>query len=326
MTNSYKRGPALWLAVIVFCCVAGNAGALDWSRFAALSEKTADEIREEEAISEVLSQDANYRDLFSSIRNPDVHLERYVRPGEELRFQAKWRGLPAGSIRLSAKRVAMVKNRPAFVFELNVESNDFLNAFYPVNTSVNSYVDVKNGRSYLTRRRVSERNRMYKDRLEFKYDFRLPNGLPDPVSKYSMVGEDGQEVANLPFPIPCNMQDMVSVIYYIRGMNLRNVGDTCNMMVGGRTQPVVTTLTVVGEEMLTVPGLGNFDCLIVEPSCGGLNLSGNLVASRGAERGWLDMNTRIPVQVAGELPKPLGMVVATLVQAENSPLTRFAKK
>lgn len=326
MEISYKRSPAAWLAVVFFCAMAGNADALDWPRFSSLSERAADEMREEEAISEVLSRDASYRDLFSSIRNPDVHLERYVRPGEELRFQAKWRGLPAGSIRLSAKRVAMVKNRPAFVFELNVESNDFLNAFYPINTSVNSYVDVKNGRSYLTRRRVSERNRGYKDRLEFKYDFRLPNGLPDPVSKYSMVGEGGQEIASQPVPIPCNMQDMVSVIYYIRGLNLRQVGDSCNLMVGGRTQPIVTTLKVVGEEAVNIPDLGNFDCLVIEPDCGGLNLSGNLVASRGAERVWLEKNTRIPVQVAGELPKPLGMVVATLVQADNSPLTRFARQ
>ncbi|MCC8179740.1 MAG: DUF3108 domain-containing protein, partial [Planctomycetes bacterium] len=131
---------------------------------------------------------------------------------------------------------------------------------------------------------------------------------------------------SMPFPIPGNMQDMVSIIYYIRGINLRNVGDSCDLMIGGRNRPVITKLTVIGEEEVSLPSLGRFDCLVVEPSCHGANLSGNLVASRGAERVWLEKHTRIPIQVAAELPKPLGMVVASLVQADNCELLRFAKR
>ncbi len=312
-------------------CVCGSSAALDFRfpllRSAALPDNADAEIKEEERISEVLDQDASYRQLLQSTTNPDIPLNRYVQAGEELKYQAKWRGLPAGSVRLAAKRMGVIKGRPVFVFELTAESNDFLNAFYPVNTSANSYVDAANGRSYLIRRRISERNRGYKDRLEFKYDFRLPNGLPDPVCKYSMVGESGQEVAAQPIPIPGNMQDMVSIIYYIRGMQqLRETGDSCEILLGGRKQPGIMTVKVTGEEAITIPNIGTFDCIRVEPCGDGTNISGNLIASRGSECVWLEKNTRVPVMFQAELPAPLGTIVATLVKAEKCPIVRYAHK
>lgn len=316
-------------AFLTVVTVTGTSTSLEFPRFGnflGLSEKASDEIREEERISEVLNQDSSYTSLFKSITNPDVPLKNYVKPGEELKYQAKWRGLPAGNIRCAAKRMAMLKNRQVFVFEVNLESNDFLNAFYPVRTSINSYVDADNGRSYLIRRRVSERNRDYKDRLEFKYDFRRAGGIPDPVSKYSKVGESGKEETALPFPIPGNMQDMVSIIYYIRGADLKNVGDSCNLMVGGRKKPVITKISVVDEEELSIPNIGTFDCLIVEPSTDGTNLSGNLIATRGGERVWLEKNSLVPVMVTAQLPKPMGFVAATLVEASNCELMQYAKE
>lgn len=329
-SDMIKTSGRVWTALalaaaITVAMVSPTYGfSLEFPHLNLVPENAADEIRAEDRISEVLNQDANYRSLFHSINNQDIPLGRFVRPGEELRYQANWRGLPAGTIRLSAKRVAKLKNRPVFVFELNVESNDFLNAFYPVHTNINSYVDAQNGRSYLIRRRVSERNRGYVDRLEFRYDSRLASGIPDPVSRYSIVGENGQEMASAPFPIPENMQDMLSIIYYIRGMNLQNVGDSCSFLVGGRKMPVVTKVTVVGREHISIPSLGVFDCLVVEPTSEGANLSANVVATRGAEKVWLERNTLIPVMVSGELPKPLGEVVATLVQADNCVLMRYA--
>lgn len=326
----FKRVGLLAMAILI--AFFPTAPALDFPRFSRLSnwlnlsENAADEVKEEDRISEVLNQDSSYRSLFDSFSNPDIPLHTLVRPGEELRYQAKWRGLPAGSIRLSAKRVAMLKNRPVFVFELSVESNDFLSAFYPVQTNINSYVDADNGRSYLVRRRVSERNREYKDRLEFKYDFRMDNGLPDPVSKYSVVDESGKEQSNRPFPIPGNMQDVVSIIYYIRGMELNRVGDCCSLLLGGRKKPVLTEIRVVGEEEVAVPGIGVFDCLVVEPRTDGTHISGNMIATRGGERVWLEKNSLIPVMVSAELPKPLGTVTAILTQADNCTLARHAKK
>lgn len=316
---------ALLVAAVHTC----SAAALEFPRLSNLlnlSEKASDEMFEEERVSEVLNQDASYMSLFRSVSNPDVKLQNYVKPGEELKYQAKWRDWPAGNVRISAKRVAKLKNRPVFVFELSVESNDFLSAFYPVKTNINSYVDADNGRSYLLRRRVSERNREYKDRLEFKYDFRNDKGIPTPVSKYSQVGEDGKEDANLPFPIPGNMQDIVSVMYYIRGMDLKKVGDSCNFLLGGRKKPVITTVTVLEETELSIPQVGTFDCLVLEPSTDGTNISGNMLATRGGEKVWVEKNTLIPLKVTAQLPKPMGAVTATLMQADNCRLSQFAKK
>ncbi|MDR0361913.1 MAG: DUF3108 domain-containing protein [Planctomycetota bacterium] len=315
------------LAIVCVCGAAPEIHGLDFSwltnRFRNLPDNAKAEIHEEERISEVLHQDANYRQLFQSVSNPDIPLSRFVQPGEDLQYQAKWRGLPAGTVRIAAKRMGAVRGRPVFVFEVSAESNDFMNAFYPVNTSANSYVDAATGRSYLIRRRVSERNRSYKDRLEFKYDYRMPNGLPDPVCRYSVVLADGEEVGGGHRPIPGNMQDMVSVIYYMRGLRLEKLGDSCTILVGGRSNPGLVTLNVVGEETV-VTGVGKFDCLIVEPAGDGTTISASLIASRGSERLWLEKHSRIPVMFSAELPKPLGQVVATINIAENCELARYS--
>ncbi len=315
---------------LAWVCIASTALSLDFSfpRLANLlniSEKADDEIREEDRVSEVLNRDAAYTSLFRSVNNPDIAIRDFVQPGEVLRYQAMWRGLPAGTVRAAAKRVAKLKDRPVFVFEMNVESNDFLSAFYPVKTSINSYVDAENGRSYLIRRRVSERSREYKDRLEFKYDSRKDSGIPDPVSKYSLTGEDGREEARRPSPIPGNMQDTLSILYYVRGLDLCETGDSQTVLLGGRNKPVLTTVSVTGEETVTLPGLGAFDCLVVKPDTGGANISGNFLATRGGETIWLEKNTRIPLMVSADLPKPVGAVTATLIEAENTRLAEFAK-
>ncbi|MDR1518960.1 MAG: DUF3108 domain-containing protein [Planctomycetota bacterium] len=303
--------------------------ALDLPRFFShrnLSEQAAAEMRAEEKISEELDQSADYRSRYQSIQNRPIRLQSHVKPGEELVFQAKWRGLPAGTLRLAAKRLTRLKNRPVFVFELQVTSNDFMGAFYPVDNSVISYADANDGHSYLLRRNISERHRRYKDRLEFKYDSRLENGLPDPVSRYSLVDELGREEAGAPFPIPGAMHDMVSSIYCLRGMDLRKIGDSQSFLLGSRQKPVIASVTVVAEEQLNLPGLGKFACLVVEPSANGANLSGHPLATRGGEKVWLEKHCRIPLQVSAELPWPVGQVIASLVNAEKCDLGRYALK
>ncbi|MDR1534150.1 MAG: DUF3108 domain-containing protein [Planctomycetota bacterium] len=303
--------------------------ALDFPRIFnhhALPEIAGDEMREEERISEALDRNADYRAYFQSVRNPEVRLQALVRPGEELIYQARWRGLPAGNLRLLAKRQTTLRGRRVFVFELDVESNDFLSAFYPVSNSMNSYVDAASGRSYLLRRRISERNRQYKDRLEFKYDSRLANGLPNPVSSYSLVDGLGRETVGRPIPISGDMQDVVSAIYYLRGLELRRPGDECAILLGGRRRPVLVRISVTGEERLEVPGLGAFDCLVIEPNAEGANLSGNPLATRGGEKVWLEKHCLVPIQVEAELPRPLGSVIATLAEVKNHDLQRHAVK
>ncbi len=63
-----------------------------------------------------------------------------------------------------------------------------------------------------------------------------------------------------------------------------------------------------------------------EVTADGTNLSGSLVATRGGEKVWLEKNSLIPVKASAELLNPMGSVVATLVQADNSVLTRYVVK
>lgn len=301
------------LAMALICA---SAFGLEFPELADLPETATDEMRAEDGISEVLGHSAAAAALLPV--NKDIPLQSVVAPGEVLRYSAKWKGLPVAEARLSAKRVVELRGKPVFVFELTIETNDFFSTIYPTQTSIHSYADASSGRSCLIRRRVAERNRAYRDRLEFKYDNRLANGVPDPVSVYSYVDQQGAEHVNPPASITANMQDMVSAIYYLRGADLGSTGSNTSIVLGGRKRPSIATLHIVGTEVLEVPALGGpTECIVVEPRTDGSNISGNLVATRGGEKVWLTRKGHIPVRIEAQLPSPIGSVVATLSQADG---------
>jgi hypothetical protein len=241
-----------------------------------------------------------------------------TRIGEKLTYIVKWKGVPAGTAELEVKRQASVRDRPVYVVELRSESNDFLSLLYDVKSSVKSFVDAETGQSYLFKRNGREGPRQLNDQIEFDYESKAADGSVLPVSIYTKIKKEKPQ-ANAPRPIPGTLQDSLSVIYYLRHLDLSEVGQTHQVLLGGRKQTDIASVTVLGFDRIALPKLGAFDCVKVEPKGDPQQAArANIVVVKGTAVFWLEKNTHIPLMVTVDIP--VGSITLSLIRAEGTDL------
>jgi len=272
-------------------------------------------------VSEVRPAVATLKDRYLGINNPDRRLDSVVQLGENLTYLAKWNGIPAGTISLKVwptKR--RVRDREAFLFELHSESNDFLSVFYEINSTIKSYADIATARSYLFRRSLREGRYRANDRLLFDYDHKDDEGMVAPVSRFARIRPD-HVAAKEPLQIPGNLQDPLSIVYYLRHFDFTGVGTQHNVLMGTRRSTSLVQLTTIAEERIHLPQLGTFDCTVVEPKGDENADEDSLAKTKGYAHVWLEKNTRIPLMATVAIP--IGKAAASLVSAENCILTKY---
>ncbi len=253
------------------------------------------------------------------VSNRPQRLDQVADVGERLVYQARWGGFPAGRITLRVKRRARVRGRFAFVLDLHAESNDFLDVFYRVDSTISSIADVETGMSYLFRRKLHEGRRRVDDRLEFDLTHKGSAGVVEPVAKYSKV-EDDRTIRSDPRPIPGPLQDCLSVVYYLRHLAFEEVADEHRVLIGSRKSVDVATFTALRFEELNLGRLGRYSCVVVEPRGSKDTDRTTLVAARDRAEIWLERNTRIPLLIVVKVP--IGSISARLIRAEKSPLEK----
>lgn len=272
-------------------------------------------------VSEVKPSAANIRDRYQGKTNPDLRLDAVVQLGETLTYLGKWNGIPSGTISLRVwptKR--RVRDRQAMLFELHTESNDFLSMFYEVNSTLKSYADVESGRSYLFRRSLREGRYRANDRLQFDYDNRDDEGLVTPVSRFARIRPD-HVTPKEPSPIPGNLQDPLSIVYYLRHFDFSGVGTSHTILMGTRKNTSLVQLTTIAEERIHIPQLGTFETSVVEPKGDENADPDSLAKTKGYARVWLEKHTRIPLMATVSIP--IGKASASLISAENCVLDKF---
>ena len=274
--------------------------------------------------SQVMGATVGLQERYKNIVNKAYNLDTVARIGEKLTYLAKWKGIPAGTATLEVKRQAQIRGRPVYVVELHSISNDFLSLVYEVDSTIRSFIDVEDGRSHLFKRNGKEGRRNLNDSLEFDYTRKREDGVPEPVSVYSKM-KNGQLTTNLPRPIPGPLQDSLSIIYYMRKLDLHEKGSCHEVLLGSRKRTDIVTIQVLGSEQITLPSkIGTFECIKVEPKGDPHADRTNIVVSKGTAVFWLEKNTRIPLMA--EVDIPIGSLKLYLVKAENTPLAEFAVK
>jgi len=272
-------------------------------------------------VSEVRPAVATLQDRYRGITNPDRRLDTVVQLGENLTYLAKWNGIPAGTITLKVwptKR--RVRDREAFLFELHSESNDFLSVFYEINSTIKSYADIECARSYLFRRSLREGRYRANDRLLFDYENKDDEGMAAPVSRFARIRPD-HVAAKEPLQIPGNLQDPLSIVYYLRHFDFSGVGTQHNVLMGTRSSTSLVQLTTIAEERIHLPQLGTFECTVVEPKGDENADADSLAKTKGYAHVWLEKRTRIPLMATVAIP--IGKAAASLVCAENCVLQRY---
>lgn len=253
--------------------------------------------------------------------NPPVNLAPCVRPGEKLTYIAKWNGFPGGTITTSVWPVLRkFDDRPVYMFEMTMESNDFLSVFYPVRSTIRSLADAQTGRSCLFRRRVREGSYFGNDRVIFEYEHQDELGKPQPLAMPALIRAESVEEEE-PRAIPGALCDPLSLVWYMRTLRLRERGDTAAVLIGDRFGNGLVTLTVSGSEEIVIAGVGRFRTLVIRPAATTYGGKESLVKTEGQVRFWLEENTKILLRAEADIP--IGRAGVTLLAAENAGLELY---
>jgi hypothetical protein len=254
--------------------------------------------------------------------NRPVNLERLLMPGEKLTYIAKWSGFPAGEVTTYVwPRLREFDEHPVFMFEMMIESNDFISIFFPVRSQLRSLTDSTHGWSYLMRRRVHEGDYAGNDRVFFDYTHRNAEGRIEPQAQMAFIRAEEIEEAP-PRSIPGYLCDPLGFAWYMRGIPLEKRGDMASVLIADRFATGLVSLQVTGNEVINIPGLGSFACVVIRPKATHYGGKGKLLDVEGQALFWLEKNTRILLRAEADVP--VGQVGVTLIAHENTALADYA--
>jgi len=241
--------------------------------------------------------------------------------GEELEYQIRWQGVPAGRalLRVKARQHFPDAEGPeVWHVRLDVRSNRFLSLIYPVKGKVQARIDVKGGFSRHYSKDQVEGEFRAKERVLFDYDVdKLEAAYEHPVWHRLPATERLQAKApwnKIAIPLNGRVLDPLSVVYYLRGLEL-NPGQTLVVPVIADRGVWNTRIRVVDRETLTLPdGVTKVDCLRICPEC---HYNG-LFQRRGAITLWVEARHKVVVRMTAETP--LGPCEVWLDRHVRSPM------
>lgn len=248
---------------------------------------------------------------------------RRVFAGEELEYQIRWQGVPAGRalLRVKARHAFPDDNGPeVWHVRLDVRSNRFLSFVYPVEGKIQSRIDVKGGFSRQYAKDQEEGEVRSKERVLFDYTLDKLEASYEYPAWHRVPAEDRlrKKAPWMRVTIPLNgkVLDPLSVVYYLRGLD----------MLPGRSWvlPVVadrrvwnTSVRVEARESVTSPdGVTWNDCFRLRPAC---HFNG-LFERRGPITLWVESQHKVVVRMTVETP--LGACEVWLERHTRSPLDR----
>lgn len=201
--------------------------------------------------------------------------------GEHLVYSIDYGFLNAGTATMSVIDTVTVNGGQCFHIRTTARSNRFISTFYEVKDHVDSYIDVDG----LFSRRLEKHLREGKYESDRVVDFYHDRLLAlNTQNKYAVA------------EIPLYVQDILSVLYYIRTFPLEvNKTTVIDVYADGKVYPL--EVLVQKRERIKVPA-GTFNTLKVEPKL----KSEGLFRQKGKLQVWLtDDERKIPVKMTSEI-------------------------
>jgi uncharacterized protein (DUF2062 family) len=196
--------------------------------------------------------------------NPPINIADRVPYGEEVTYQIRWNGFPAGVIRgRTWAKPRAVNGKPAAVFEIAVQANDFAALFFQLSATLRSFVDLDTGASLLFARRSREKNYQANDRVLFHYDRQNRRGQNEPVATVEEL-RDETLIQRETLKIPGYVCDPAGLAWYLRFIALK-AGENVAVKVCDRYWTAKINLQVTQEEVIVVPDFGKVRCLKIVP-------------------------------------------------------------
>lgn len=221
--------------------------------------------------------------------------------GEKLVYDVSWMGLHVGYGTLEVKEMAEVGGRRAYHVIAEARTNEVLSALYPVNDSIESWIDAETFHSLEFRKKLSEARYRADEHIVF-----------DPVKKkgfYESYLNGGKKEVEIPWPV----HDLVSAFYWFRLQPAR-AGDKLKTQVSSEEKTYSLELDVLKAENKEFRGRGVLGTLLVEPKT---RLQGVLYSRGKALVHFTSDSRRIPVLIT--LKTPFGPVVGVLRKDKTAP-------
>ncbi len=198
--------------------------------------------------------------------------------GERLVYDVGYSLFTAGEAVFSIPAMDTVNGRPAYRIEFSVQSTPSFSWIYKVDDLYRTVVD----ESALIPWRFTQRIREGGYSRDFEADFDHARGVAT--------------TKNGVFPIPPNVQDVVSALYLARTFDFGNMrpGQRTEMKNFYKDSAYALAVRFLGFQKVSVDA-GTFDCFLIEP----LIKEGGLFKSDGRILIWLSNDERrIPVKVS----------------------------
>lgn len=225
--------------------------------------------------------------------------------GEKLTFDVNYGFITAGRAYMEIPQIKKISGRNAYNVVFRVNSVSTFDAFYKVRDRYETYLDVEGIFPWRFEQHIREGS--------YSRDF----------SAYFDQWKGKAITKKGIYPIPEDVNDIVSAFYYVRTFDFSNakVGDVIHLENFFKNKVYPLDVIYRGKERISVTA-GTFDCFIVEP----LVVEGGLFKNEGSIIIWLsDDELKIPVKVKTKVL--IGSIDAELVKYEglNGKLTSKIK-
>jgi hypothetical protein len=216
-------------------------------------------------------------------------------PGEKMKFEVRYLGIPVGEAVSEVKELVKVNGRDAYPIEISVRSHAILDWIYKVRDTHHTYIDAEHFHSLRYEKKIREGSYWTDESMEYDQDAHLGRF-------YSRKDGSRKEMF-----VPKNVQDQISCCYWLR---LRDVKPDFKILIPVNADEKNWDVEVIthGVREMKIDGVGIFQAVEVEP----VILFEGFFVRRGKIRGWMSLDERrIPLMMKVKVPV-LGEVVATL--------------
>jgi hypothetical protein len=220
--------------------------------------------------------------------------------GETLHYDIGWQSIVAGKGQMTVGQPVDTNQRLCFPIISTVESTPFFSTFYRVDDSAISFVDVR---------------QLYPVRFE-KY-LREGKYRSDQIAEFDPTTGKAYTPKDT-IPIPPYVQDALSLLYYVRTLDLKpDTEITVENFAGKKTYTL--TVRVLHRERIEVKA-GTFSTIVVEP----LLQAAGLFKQEGKLKVWLT-DDRLHLPVLMKTKVLVGSIVAELTDYRLGTVRRYSQ-
>lgn len=221
------------------------------------------------------------------------------RPGEKLFFEVRWEFITAGNAVLQILPIKEINDQKVFTFHMTARTTKYVDVFYKVRDTYESYADIKMNHS-LHYRKIKKGHR--KKDATVKFDWDKNEAL------YTSPGEIWE-----PIPLLEGAFDPLSVFYAFRTHHLE-VGKEILAPVSDGKKCVEGIARVLKKERIKVK-MGEYDAYLVEPDT--KDIGGVFEKSKDAKlKIWVTADEKkIPLMIKSKVV--VGSFIAELTGVEG---------